>query len=127
MLKEKLFYRAWIRYLIESNLKTLHRSAFFLRYMASFTLMTLVHSALCIIFFIWPIFLIVFLMKKRKELEEKAFIEKFGSMILGNKTEHPVTFLYNAAFCVRRLALVMIYVALIESDDRIIIQFLFAM
>ena len=83
--------------------------------------MTVVHSLLYLVFIIWPIFIIIFLMKKKHVLEEKTFLEKFSSMTLGNKTEHPSSFLYSAFFCIRRFAVVMCYVILTESDDKIII------
>ena len=43
-------------------------------------------------------------------------------MILGNRTEHPITFLYSSIFCIRRFLLVMTYVILVNSDGTIVIQ-----
>ena len=123
-LKQKLLYQAWIRYMIESNLKSLHRAAFFLRFMICFTCPIGIESSTAYIicltaFSIWPFFLVRFLLKRRHLLEDEAFLKKYSAMVKGIKTKNPSSFLYNAFFSIRRVALVLCFVILFEGDQRI--------
>ena len=86
--------------------------------------MTIIHSVLFLVFVVWPVFIIYFLIKRFHLLDEAKFLEKYESIILGQKTEHPSTYLYNAFFCIRRFALVMCYVTLAESDKRFMVPVL---
>ena len=118
MIKAKLFYSVWIRYMIESNLKVTHNCIFMLYISGTFsdtvekTLMTTVQLVFLVIIVVWPIFMIVFLYKKRDRLEEKEFKTKVVSMYSGIKTKKFVALIYTAVFCIRRLLLVCALLAL---------------
>ena len=81
-LKAKLFYNAWVRYMIESNLKVTSNCLFYLSINTNYdTFENKVQSAIRIIIFailiIWPLFLIGFLHWRKSELENEDFKKKF--------------------------------------------------
>ena len=45
------------------------------------------YIGMIIIVMVWPIFMAIFLIKNRHNLEEKDFRHRFSSMYLDNKTE----------------------------------------
>ena len=70
ILRNKLFYSVWIRYMIESYLKTTHSCLCYLLISASFTggmssLSTIFRLALLIVFIGWPFYVTGFLIAKR--------------------------------------------------------------
>ena len=78
ILGKKLFYNAWIRYLIESNLKITHNAIFVMHLKASFeskskTIATSFNILLLAIIVLWPFFLTIFLLVNRDRLEDKRF------------------------------------------------------
>ena len=77
-LKAKLFYNAWVRYMIESNLKVTSNCLFYLFVNTDYDSFEMkVHSAIRIviltILIIWPLFLIGFLHWRKSELENENF------------------------------------------------------
>lgn len=67
-LYNKLFYNSWIRYMIESNLKTTHNTVFFLYLTGSFATLldsgkTFTMCLLLAIIVLWPVFIWLFLSK----------------------------------------------------------------
>ena len=91
VLKAKLFYSVWIRYMIESNLKITHNALFFLAMGASFSsaediVATVSRIILLVIICIWPIFAAIFLCVKRKKLDNRSFRTKCLSMYNGIRT-----------------------------------------
>ena len=73
IMKTKLFYNVWVRYMIESNLKMTHNCIFFLYISGGFgelsdSLQTAVRILLLTIIVIWPFFLTGFLYCKRSQL-----------------------------------------------------------
>ena len=74
---------------------------------------------------LWPVFLTLFLMYNRKELNKRLFKKRFESMYLGIKTDAYVAkaitigrancFLFNVVFCLRRLSIVLTFYFLHES------------
>ena len=117
ILKAKLFYNAWIRYMIESNLKMTHNCIFFLYVSGSFLhtedkINTITRIFLLIIIVLWPIFTTIWLLCNREKIDEKGFKWKFISMYQGVKTNHVSSLLYTTLFCTRRLTLVCSLIAL---------------
>ena len=114
LLRKKLFYNAWIRFLITSNLKITHNAIFVLHFEGSFTtlklgILTSFNILLLAMIVLWPLFLTFFLMYNRKRLERKSFQKRFHSMYLGNRTLRSSTYLYHTVFCLRRLFLVLAF------------------
>ena len=78
LLRKKLFYNAWIRFLITSNLKITHNAIFVLHFEGSFatpklSILTSFNILLLAMIVLWPLFLTCFLMYNRKRLERKSF------------------------------------------------------
>jgi hypothetical protein len=74
ILKQKLFYNVWIRYMIESNLKMTHNCVFYLYISGSFstptdTFGTSLRIAILTILVIWPFFATIFLCGSKKHLD----------------------------------------------------------
>ena len=81
-LRYKLFYNVWIRHMLESYLEVTHYCVVFLSISASFnlvsdTISTLIGIASMTIYSLWPVFIIVFLLKKRKMLDDFNFIKQY--------------------------------------------------
>ena len=94
-LQSKLFYNLWIRYMIESYLKNTHYFVFFLAINASFDsnndkIRTWILIAFLALYLLWPLFIILFLYKKQKVLDDKNFIKKFQVMYHENKINRRV-------------------------------------
>ena len=92
LLKNKLFYNSWIRYMIESNLKTTHNTIFFLYLTGSFatnldTIKTIFMLLLILFIICWPVFIGIFLSKNQQKLGDKEYRDKYGSMYLDTKTD----------------------------------------
>lgn len=90
-LGRKLFYSVWIRYMIESNLKTTHNCIFFLYISGGFgnigdKIQTWALIAILSIIVIWPAFVGIFLAYKRNMLNDPEFKRKFISMYNGTRT-----------------------------------------
>ena len=116
LLKRKLFYNAWVRYMIESNLKMTHNCIFYLAISGSFgkasdAVQTMLRIILLTIIVIWPFFMTGFLFFKRRLLHKLAFQQKFISMYFGIKTKRFVSLIYTSVFCLRRLMLVLALLA----------------
>lgn len=112
-LKRKLFYNAWIRFMIESNLQIAHNCILFLYVNGSFDDLTAKYNTWLrilplISFFVWPFFLLGFLYRNIKRLDEPVFKLKFVSMYLGIKKKL-ADLTYTSVFCFRRLLLVVIF------------------
>ena len=80
ILKAKLFYNAWIRYMIESNLKMTHNCIFFLYVSGSFLhtedkINTISRIFLLIIIVFWPMFTTTWLLYNRKKSKNKDKID----------------------------------------------------
>ena len=78
LLRKKLFYNAWIRFLITSNLKITHNAIFVMHFEANFAstklgILTSFNILLLAIIVVWPFFITCFLMFNRKRLEKKRF------------------------------------------------------
>ena len=93
-LEDKLFYNVWIRYIIEGYLQTTHNSLFYLTILASFwegslnhLANILVRVAQIVIFSVWPFLVTVFLLKRRKVLDEPSFQRKYISIYSGLNTK----------------------------------------
>lgn len=128
LIGKKLFFNVWIRYMIESNLKTTHNCIFFLYIAGSFDnfedkLSTWMRIILLTIFVIWPFFLVIFLNYNKGRLEETKFKQKFFSMYNGTKTQKIGSTTYTSAFCLRRLFLVCILLALRNHNIWLIYAF----
>ena len=113
-LGKKLFYNAWIRYLITSNLKLTHNGIFILYFNASFEsvkngILTSLNIVILVIIALWPIFITVFLLYNKDHLNEKSFQRKFYSMFLGNYTGRKRTVIYHTVFCCRRMFIVLAF------------------
>ena len=75
LLKRKLFYNAWVRYMIESNLKMTHNCIFYLYISGSFgkaedAVQTILRIILLTIIVIRPFFMTGFLFCKRRLLHQ---------------------------------------------------------
>ena len=122
ILGKKLFYNAWIRYLITSNLKITHNAIFIMYLKASFDslktgVLTSFNILLLLIILIWPLFLTIFLLCNHRKLENKRFQKKFHTMFLGNRIRKKRTFLYHTVFCLRRLLLVLSFFIYYDSKS----------
>jgi len=78
LLRSKLVYSVWIRYLIESNLKTTHSCVFFLALEASYGTTVewttaSIRVLMLIVIVIWPFFLTSFLYFKRAKINNGKF------------------------------------------------------
>ena len=99
MLRAKLFYSVWIRYMIESYLEMSHSCIFFLSISASFvasmeSLGTIVQILLLVLFAVWPFFVTGFLKWNRRLLDNPDFKRKFISMYKGLKTDKMIALMY---------------------------------
>ena len=117
IMKRKLFYNVWVRYMIESNLKMTNNCIFYLYISGGFKttadgVQTVTRIILLTIIVIWPFFLISFLHCNRKHLHGKNFKRKFISMYNGIKTKRFLSLIYTSIFCLRRLSLVLALLAL---------------
>ena len=70
IMKRKLFYNVWVRYMIESNLKMTNNCIFYLYISGSFEttadgVQTVTRIILLTIIVIWPFFLVGFMYYKR--------------------------------------------------------------
>ena len=111
-LRRKLLYNVWIRYILESYLIVTHYCVFFLSIGTSFdsvsdTINTLAGTIFLPIYILWPFFMILFLYKKQRKLDDKDFIKRFEVMYHENKTRKLSSIFYNSVFCLRRLVLVL--------------------
>ena len=118
ILNDKLFYNAWIRYFIESYLDTTHNCIFYLYIVGAIhTSLTeffsiLMRVILLTVFLIWPIFTSGFLYCKRGKLDEPIFKRKFISMYSGLRKKTKFSLTYTTVFSLRRLFLVLTFLAL---------------
>ena len=118
ILSDNLFYNSWVRYLIESYLVTAHNCIFYLyitgavRTSVSGWLSVSVKVVLLAVVLIWTVFASVFLYCKRDRLEEPQFKRKFISMYSGLRKKSKFSLTYLTVFCVRRLLLVLTFLAL---------------
>ena len=88
LLEEKLFYNAWIRYMVQSNLKITHNCIFYLvisgsNGSAEDNVSTLFRIVLLVLILVWPVLCAVILCCSRDRLGDKAFKKKFISMYNG--------------------------------------------
>ena len=114
-LKAKLFYNAWVRYMIESNLKVTSDSFFYLFVNTDYNsfdkkIQSAIRIVIVAILIIWPLFVIGFLHWRRSELENEEFKKKFISMYVGIKIKKMSSLMYTSVFCFRRLLLVLAFV-----------------
>lgn len=121
LLKKKLFYNSFCRYLLQSNLKIVNNSFTFLVFSASFATksasgQTVLMIVMASVLVIWPIFLGIFLLKKKDVLDEKEVRQKFGTMYQGIRIDENAPLLYNVVFCLRRMGLVAIHLALYKQQ-----------
>ncbi len=128
ILKQKLFYNVWIRYMIESNLKMTHNCVFYLYISGNFetgtdTFATSLRVVILCILVIWPFFATIFLCCKSKHLKEKSFKQKFIAMYLGNKTDEHLPLTYTSVFCLRRMLLVCSLLALQNRQYALVLTF----
>lgn len=84
---EHLFYNSWLRYLIESNLKTTHSCIFYL-YITTGLGMKIsfpqtVRLIMLTVVLIFPIFALVFLLSKKDKLELPEIKKHYSSMYQG--------------------------------------------
>ena len=127
-LKDQLFYGAWIRFMIESNLDLTHNCVFFLYISGGFDdLNQGFGSSIRILILastvMWPIALIAFLYKWRSQVNEKDFQDKYLSIYQGIKTEHFAALIYTSVFSIRRLFLVLTLLALHNHDYWLILAY----
>ena len=129
ILKAKLFYSVWIRYMIESNLKVTHNCVFFLAISGSFSdtdnsLSTSTMIILLSIIVLWPIFVTTFLLcNKGPKLTQPRFKRKCLSMYTGVKVKQYFALIYTAVFCARRLTLVISLLLLQHHEYSLILVF----
>ena len=98
--------------MLESYLKVTHYCVFFLSISASFDsvdqkISTWIRIVFLSLYLLWPFFMIYFLKKKRKMLDDKDFNKKFKAMYNENKTNKLSSVIYNSIFCFRRLMLIL--------------------
>ena len=78
LLKKKMFYNVWIRYIIESNLKMTHSCIFFLYISGQFdsvsaVLNSVIRIVIITIYSIWPFFAAGFLWYHKGKLTDTSF------------------------------------------------------
>ena len=88
LLEEKLFYNAWIRYMVQSNLKITHNCIFYLVISGSFgtaedNVSTIFRIVLLALILAWPIVCAVIMCSRKDRLGDKSFKRKFISMYNG--------------------------------------------
>lgn len=127
-MNDTLFYNAWIRYLVESNLTTTHNCVFYLYIVgwdslrqSSFN--SIIRIMTLVIVLIWPFFAIFFLFWKRQKLQTPSFKRKFTSMYEGLRLQHGLALTYTSVFCLRRLLLVSIFMGLDGHGYLLIVAF----
>ena len=82
-LRKKLFFRVWIRYLIQSSLKLCYACFTFLIYVGlkfdtwANRANSALNIAILVVLIVWPFFLTFFLLENRQKLDKKKFKDKF--------------------------------------------------
>ena len=113
MLEKKLFYSSFLRYMIVSNLKLNYTAWAFLISHWSYksategiksTLFLLSIFGICI----WPLFIIIFMLKNQSKLEDKTFTQRWGTLYQGIHKNKIIALIYNAVFCLRRFEIVLV-------------------
>lgn len=112
IIRNKLFYSAWIRYLIEGNLFITFDAVFFLSEHGGFSsnkksLSTIFRMAVLIVLVLWIFFAAIFPLVKYQYLHDETFKRKFGSLYEGFDTKRKIAIVYFSVFCFRRLSLVL--------------------
>ena len=112
-LKESLFYHAFIRYQIESNLDLTNGTIFFLSMFSSFetsldTTNTVIRLTFLIVIIIWIIFATAFPLVRFDRLANEDVKGKFSSLYDQTRISSRFPALYTAVFCVRRLLMILI-------------------
>ena len=110
-LRQYIFYQYPIRYMIQSYLRLL--SIFLTFFLIGSTseekfYVLIVYGLLTLLFFLWPIFIIGFVLNNHKRLTSAIFIRKFNALINGIKVTSFSSIVYYAVFSVRRFDLILI-------------------
>ena len=113
LLQKKLFYSSMLRYMIVSNLKLNFSSWAFLVATGSFDTITegLKTSTMIMILiglFVFPIFIIAFMIIKKKVLSKPEVAQKWDTLYQGINIDQLSCLFYNAIFCIRRFNIVVV-------------------
>ena len=79
--------------------------------------------AMISIFVIWPFFAGIFLLCKRKQLEDEVFKSKCNSMYAGVRVKEACALMYTSMFCLRRLSIVVTLYLLEKKDIWLILAY----
>lgn len=114
LIRKKLFYNGFLRYMVTGNLKMTHTGfsiiAAWIYLSDPFEMKILVGIAICLLMLAWPIYVAVWMEKHSEELHEEEIQEKFGTMYQGTRIDERMTRWYIVFFSVRRLLLVLFVV-----------------
>ena len=110
-----LFYNAFIRYLIKSNLILTHNNFYFLVFFISFktisaAVSSLVNLQILVIVIRWPIMMLWFLIENQNNLDNQEFKTKYISMYEGLKINSWKCLTYNSVFCIRRFLIALAFI-----------------
>ena len=127
--RKKLFFNGLIRFLIESNLELTYSSVFYLSMYGSFSsiddVMSTVSQILTLVMLVFWIFASFYkLVYARERLEHPSFVAKYGSLVIGFKTDYIKQFVYISCFSLRRLCLVLCLIYYKDNKYRQILVFL---
>ena len=112
-LQKKLFFGAWLRYMIVSNLKITYTIMAFLLSGFSFAttfagIKTAAFTAGLLCILAWPVVIAIFMFRNQSRLDEPAIKGKWETLYQGIHTDSLGALLYNAVFCVRRFDVVLV-------------------
>jgi hypothetical protein len=68
-----------------------------------------------VVIVLWPFFNWWWLTRNKDRLDDKLFIEKFGTMLQDVRDKRPITFLYTSFFSARRFLVVMCFLFFLED------------
>ena len=129
-LNKSLYYNAWIRFLIQSNIELVYTSLLFLKLMASFSFFfiafkTLFFGSQLAIALLFPFLALCWLYKNKERLYQSKVLQKYESLYMGTKAHTKLGRLYTPLFCLRRASLCFLLIFMGQGKSSTVLCFIF--